>query len=136
MKLAYLVRLIGLTALLSPTLVAETQTTETDWLKIIEGYQEETMGAQVRSVENDDETGTRKLIISIPKIAIQNPDAMEEVLVVGQKPEERGPMFDFKYETEWVDDYDKDHYGLIIRLGNQSNWPIRLYMRSDEGYQR
>ena len=58
---------------------------------------------------------------------------MEEVVVVGQSPEERKPFFDIQYETEWVDDYDTDNYGLVIRLGKDGNVPIRLYLYADDG---
>ena len=51
----------------------------------------------------------------------------------GRKPEEPEPL-DITYE--WVDDYDKDNYGLVIRLGKNTNWPIRLYMNSDPGFVR
>jgi len=112
---------------------AQKQTTETDWLHLVEGYKGESVGAEMRKVEVDEETGGQKLIITIPKIAISHPSEMEEVVVVGQAPEERGPIFDFKYEFEWLDDYDDDHYGLMIRLGEGSSWPIRLYMHSDDG---
>ncbi|MEH6580756.1 MAG: hypothetical protein V7754_02390 [Halioglobus sp.] len=112
---------------------SQNQMTETDWLEMVEGYKGETIGAQVRKVEEDEETGGQKLTISIPKIAISDPSDMEEVVVVGQAPEERGPIFDFKYEFEWVDDYDNDHYGLVVRLGKSTNWPIRLFMQSDDG---
>ena len=37
---------------------------------------------------------------------------------------------------EWVDDYDNDNYGLVIRLGRDTNWPIRLFMNSGPGFTR
>ena len=51
------------------------------------------MGAEVRKVEDDETTGGQKLIIAIPKVTIGHPDQMEEVVVVGQAPEERDPIF-------------------------------------------
>ena len=123
----------GLILFLPAMCWAQSRTTETDWLHLVEGYRGETVGAEVRHIETDEDTGAQKLIIAIPKIAISHPNQMEEVVVVGQAPEEREPIFDFKYEAEWVDDYDNDHYGLIIRLGKGSNWPIRLFMYSDDG---
>ena len=112
---------------------AQNQMTETDWLEMVEGYTGSEVGAQMRKIEKDDTTGGQKLTISIPKIAINHPDTMEEVVVVGQAPEERGPLFEFKYEYEWLDDYDNDNYGLVIRVGKETNWPIRLFMHSDDG---
>jgi hypothetical protein len=128
------IRVLTGLALLLPTLcLAQNQMTETDWLEIVEGYTGSAVGAQIRKIEKDDATGGQKLTITIPKIAINRPDVMEEVVVVGQAPEDRGLLFDFKYEYEWLDDYDNDHYGLVIRLGKEANWPIRLFMHSDDG---
>ena len=113
--------------------------TETSWLELVKGYKGSVVGAQMREVEDDETTGGKTLKISIPKNAITHPSQMEEVVVIGQKPEERGPLFnidldlDFEYEFEWVEDYDADNYGLVIRLGKNSNWPIRLYMHADDG---
>jgi len=133
MTTRYLAKLGGLAMLIPLFSWAQGQMTETDWLHLVEGYKGDTVGAEVRKIETDEATGGQKLIISIPKIAISHPDQMEEVVVVGQAPEEREPIFNFKYEAEWLDDYDNDHYGLVIRLGKGSNWPIRLFMYSDDG---
>lgn len=133
MKYRYIRVLTGLAVLLPALSVAQNQMTETDWLEMVEGYTGSAVGAQIRKIERDATTGEQKLIITIPKIAISDPSVMEEVVVVGQAPEERGPLFDFKYEYEWLDDYDNDNYGLVIRLGKETNWPIRLYMHSDDG---
>jgi hypothetical protein len=128
------IRVLTGLALLLPTLcLAQNQMTETDWLEMVEGYTDSAVGAQIRKIERDNDTGEQKLTITIPKIAISDPDMMEEVVVVGQAPKERGPLFEFKYEYEWLDDYDNDNYGLVIRLGKEANWPIRLYMHSDDG---
>ena len=124
----------GAVALLLPVFSwAGDDMAETGWLHLVEGYRGDTAGAQVQKIETDEVTGEQKLTISIPKIAITDPGQMEEVVVIGQAPEESKPLFDFKYETEWVDDYDNDNYGLVIRLGKESNWPIRLFMHSDDG---
>ena len=134
MKQRFLMTLVG-AALLAPALLwaDDKEMMETDWLHLIEGYKGETVGAQMRKVETDETTGVQKLTISIPKAAITDPSQMEEIVVVGQAPEEREPFFDFKYEAEWVDDYDNDNYGLVIRLGKGNSWPIRLFMHSDDG---
>ena len=125
---------------LSPALVmGQTHKTETGWLELVKGYKGDAVGAQMRDVETHETTGEKTLKISIPKSAITHPDQMEEVVVVGQKPEKRGPLFnldlgiDIDYEFEWVEDYDADNYGLVIRLGKDSNWPIRLFMHADDG---
>ena len=37
-------------------------------------------------------------------------------------------------ETEWVDDYDNDHYGLLVKLRSDQKVPIRLFMSSGDGF--
>ena len=53
--------------------------------------------------------------------------------MIGRKPEKPEPL-DISYE--WLDDYDNDNYGLVIRLGKNSRWPIRLYLNSSPGFIR
>ena len=139
MKNQILAATVLLLSLSSVFALGQTHTTETGWLELVKGYKGSEVGAQMREVETHETTGEKTLKISIPKAAITHPSQVEEVVVVGQKPEERGPLFnldfdvDFEYEFEWVQDYDKDNYGLVIRLGKNSNWPIRLFMYADDG---
>jgi hypothetical protein len=108
---------------------------ETDWLELVKGYKGSGVGAEVREVGSDSEGGQR-LVIAIPKAAMPNRSEMEEVVVVGQAP---GKIeFDLipEFEYEWVEDYDNDYYGLLIRLNEDSKVPIRLFLKSDEGFIR
>lgn len=107
---------------------------KTDWMELVKGYRGKTVGAEVREVKENGEDGTRTIILAIPKEAIADPDEIEEVVVVGRKPEEPEPLLDVR--IEWLDDYDNDNYGLKIYLSKDSNWPIRLYMSSEAGYIR
>ena len=91
------------------------------------------MGAELVEIEDGETADEQEITVAIPKTAISHPDAIEEVVVIGKKPEKSEPL-DISYE--WVDDYDKDNYGLVIRLGRNTNWPIRLYMNSDAGFVR
>ena len=123
--------------MLLPTVVLaqdESEVIKTDWMELVKGYKGETVGAEVRSVEEGDVEGTRKITLAIPKTAIEDPDDIEEVVVVGRKPEEPEPLFNIR--TEWLDDYDNDNYGLIIYLSEDSNWPIKLFMSSEAGFIR
>ena len=106
---------------------------QTDWLELVKGYKGNTMGAELVENEEGDTADTQKITLSIPKEAMSHPDEIEEVLVIGKAPEKREPL-DITYE--WLDDYDEDNYGLVIRLGRNTNWPIRLYMNSDAGFVR
>lgn len=121
--------------LVPPAVLAQTdnEPLESDWLELVKGYRGDTYGAQVREIEEGEDSNTQKITLSIPKSAISDPDTIEEVVVYGRKPEEPEPL-DISYE--WLDDYDKDSYGLVIRLGKNSQWPIRLYMYSNTGFTR
>ena len=108
---------------------------ETDWLELVKGYKGSSVGAEVREVGSDSEGGQR-LVIAIPKAAMPNRSEMEEVVVVGQAP---GKIeFDLipEFEYEWVEDYDNDYYGLLIRLNEDSKVPIRLFLQSEAGFIR
>ena len=118
---------------LSLLAVDDNEPLKSDWLYLVKGSRGDTMGAQVREIEDGDTQDMQKITLSIPKAAFSDPDVIEEVVVIGRKPEKPKPL-DISYE--WVDDYDKDNYGLVIRIGKDSKWPIRLYMYSDTAFQR
>ncbi len=107
---------------------------KTDWIELVKGHKGTTVGTEVREIEESDADGTRKITLAIPKTAIDSPGEIEEVVVIGRKPEEPEPLLDLR--LEWLDDYDNDNYGLIIYLSKDSNWPIRLYMSSEAGFTR
>jgi hypothetical protein len=128
---ALLVAVLGATGLQSLAEEDPPEPLETDWLELVKGYRGGAVGAELREIEEQQDSGMRKVVIAIPRTAIEHPDAIEEVVVVGKKPQQREPL-DISYE--WLDNYDKDNYGLVIRLSKDTRWPIRLYMRSDEGF--
>ncbi len=107
---------------------------KTDWIELVKGYKGATTGAEVREIEENAADGTRTITLAIPKTSMRHPDEIEEVVVVARKPEEPEPLFNLR--LQWLDDYDNDNYGLVIHLGKDSNWPIRLYMNSESGYMR
>lgn len=120
-------------ALLSPLALAQEATSlQSDWIDLVKGSKGKTLGVEVQDVQPGDTPGTQKVYIAVPKVSMGHPDAIEEVLVVGQAPEKSEPL-DIQYE--WVYDYDEDNYGLVLQLG-EGNWPIRLYMNSSPGYIR
>jgi hypothetical protein len=121
-------------ALLSLSVLAA-EPIESDWLELVKGYKGATMGAEVMAVEEGESADTQKVTIAIPKEAIGDPNTIEEVLVVGRMPDKPEPPQPIPVTFEWVDDYDNDNYGLVIRLG-KGNWPIRLFMNSDAGFAR
>jgi hypothetical protein len=105
----------------------------TDWIEQTRGFQEAAVGAQVRTIEPAGSDGdSHTITLAIPKSAISDPEYIEEVVVVGKKPEEAEPLLNTRYE--WLDDYDNDNYGLILHLGNDSTWPLRIYLSAKHGY--
>ena len=128
--------LFSLVLMLPLSLAAQTTTEvlQTDWLELVKGSRGDTVGAQLREVEEGEEPGTQKITLAIPKSSISDPDSIEEVVVIGRMPEKPEPILDASYE--WVEDYDSDNYGLIIRLSEDTKWPIRLFMYSDSGFIR
>ena len=130
---------LAFTLLLSP-LLATAQTSpeavESDWLELVKGYKGEAIGAEIVEIEDEAAGDMQKVTVAIPKTAIADPDAMEEVVVVGRAPEKPEKPEPLDIEYEWLDYYDDENYGLVIRIGKNSRWPIRLYMNSDPGFIR
>ena len=114
---------------IAPVSGEEVKPLQSDWLELVKGYKGETLGTELREINDDGET--RTITLAIPKESISHPDEIEEVVVVGRKPEEPEPI---NIEYEWLDDYENDNYGLVIRLGKNSRWPIRFYLNSDPGF--
>lgn len=129
--LAWMSALAVLSALVVPVAAEDVEPLQSDWLELVKGYKGDALGTELREID-DDEDG-RTVTLAIPKKSISHPDAIEEVVVVGRKPEEPEPL-DISYE--WLDDYENDNYGLVIRLGKDSRWPIRLYLNSGPGFIR
>jgi len=110
------------------------ESTETDWMELVEGYRGNVIGAEVRRVERNPLTREQKLTVAIPKSAVRSTSDMEEVRVVGQAPEKRGPQIELpEIRHQWVDDYDNDYYGLILHIG-ESETPIRIYFDSSSAF--
>ncbi|MGD9660789.1 MAG: hypothetical protein AB7U63_05905 [Porticoccaceae bacterium] len=131
-KLKPLRRLLWLTAMLSlPLTAAELQT---DWIEPVEGYQENSLGAILKAVDVSPEDGSTRVTISIPKASVAEDSDMEEVVVYGRRADKSEAEINIRHE--WVADYDKDNYGLILYLGKDGNIPLRLYLKGQEDAQR
>jgi hypothetical protein len=109
---------------------------QTGWMELIKGSRDSTVGAEVIEVEPGDTADTQKITLAIPKKSIANPDDIEEVVVIGQRPEKPEKPEPLDITFEWAADHDSENYGLVIRLSRNTNWPIRLYMNSDPGFVR
>ena len=79
---------------------------QTGWMELVKGSRDSTVGAEVVEVEEGDTADTQKITLAIPKTSIANPDDIEEVVVIGQRPEtpEKPEPLDITFE--WVADYD------------------------------
>ena len=117
---------ISLMLLLASPLV-QAEEVSTDWISPVRGETESRLGASVQSVESD-ESGSSTVTLSIPKPALEGAENMEEVVVVGQGPDDSEEPLEIRHE--WVSDYDKDNYGLVLYLGKNGNVPLRLYFKS------
>ncbi|MBN7796857.1 hypothetical protein [Parahaliea mediterranea] len=114
--------------------LAQSATQETDWMELVKGYKGSKVGAELRDIQIMDDTGSQRITVAIPKSAIGHPDTMEEVRVVGRRPDKLEFEFPLEFTYEWVDDYDNDYYGLVLHLGKDSKVPFRLFMDSRSGF--
>lgn len=103
---------------------------QTDWIQPVPGSGEANLGAKLRAVESAPEEGGTKVTISIPKSAIADREDIQEIVVYGQKEDKSEPKLEIRHE--WVADYDKDNYGLVLYLGENGNIPLRLYLKSQD----
>ena len=104
---------------------------QTDWMEFVKGHTDAQTGAEVRRVEADPETGERRLIVAIPKEVLRDEAMMEEVRVVAPAVERGGIDIELPdFETQWIDDYDNEYYGLLVKLKDGPETPIRLFFNA------
>lgn len=121
--------LFGITTFLGAIAFAQSPGMDTGWMELVKGHIDSELGAEVRQVDENPETGERSITIRIPKEALQDEAMMEEVMVIGQAPNKIEldlPTF----ETEWIDNYDSEYYGLLVRLKDGPETPIRLFFNA------
>ncbi len=108
---------------------------KTDWIDLVKGYKDADSGVEVREVVKNKEDGGMQLLVAVPKVRMGDDTDIEEVRVVGQRPEAIDPrQWLPEFEYEWVDDYDNDHYGLLVRFTEEQKIPLRLFFSADTGY--
>ena len=113
--------------ILSPAL----NSLETDWLELKEGHKGQKIGAKVHRIKLPglNGYGGQHLILTIPKDELKSTDNVREVVVVGKRGDKEEALPGISYE--WSEDYEKDNYGLIIKLDKMENYPIRVYLKDD-----
>lgn len=104
---------------------------ETDWMTVEKDSRDEQSGARIVDVAQvRDDSNSRLVTIAIPKKSVKRYQDIEEVVVIGKRKDNREMRLpDINYE--WASDYDRDYYGLIIRIGN-SDIPIRLFLHATQ----
>lgn len=113
---------------------AEDASLETVWIEPSQGQRDSASGIEVVTVNTHPDTGVESALIKVPKRALAD-NALEEVRVVGQAPQKAElPDLFPDLETEWVDDYDNDHYGLLVRFNDRQKTPFRLFVSSKDGF--
>lgn len=105
---------------------------QTGWLELVKGHVGDAVGAEVHDVQEDADSGHRQVLVAIPKGSVTDHREIEEVRVIGRAPD-RMEIDLPELETEWVDDYDNDYYGLLIRLKDGPKTPFRLYLSAGAG---
>jgi hypothetical protein len=124
--------LVPLLALLSETAFGQSEGMQSDWLELVKGYRDGKSGAQIMDVSEDPSTGNQTVLVKIPKVSVDENSTMEEVRVIGKAPEKaKMPELFPELETEWVDDYDNDHYGLLVKLYSDQKIPFRLFFSAE-----
>jgi hypothetical protein len=69
----------------------------------------------VHDVRQGAEADDQEVLVAIPRSAVADNSVIEEVRVIGQAPDKTEIELP-EFETQWVDDYDKDYYGLLVRV--------------------
>jgi len=123
-----------LAMLLTAPAVAEDRAMESDWLELVKGFKGSTMGVEMLDIRDDELPDMQRITMAIPKAAVGDRDDIEEVIVIGRRPDKPDAPEPIEITYQWIDDPDDDNYGLLIRVGKESNWPIRLFMNSRPGY--
>lgn len=125
----------GFGAMLALSAAAQPVSSETGWMELVKGHMDKSSGADVRDVQPGRKEGFKRVTLAIPKQAVpSHGNELEEITVIGRRPESIDLLPEFEYE--WVEDYDNDYYGLIIHLRDDGSLPLRLYLESSTGFTR
>lgn len=126
---------LALAVFLVTPCVAQTPITpemQTGWIELVRGHVDAETGAEVHGLAIDPETGHHDLTIAIPRSSVADQRVIEEVRVIGQAPE-RVELELPEIETRWIEDYDSDYYGLLLRFKEGPETPIRLFFSTRGG---
>lgn len=110
---------------ITTTTVKPRPSLETDLLQPLAGHKENKSGARIESVEQMEDGKTVKIHISLPDGAESD---IEEVIVLGRpdKKPKKGPTLLQKQKFEVVNNLDEGRSGIIIYLGKQEDFMLKL----------
>ncbi len=97
----------------------------TEWINPEVGAFEGVIGARIRSIEELPDDEGQRVVIEIPREALEYREAMPEIVVTARRPDESEARLAIPHE--WLADYDNDNYGLVLYLGPHGNLPLRIY---------
>ena len=90
------------------------------WMSPEAGWVDEETDTRVERVTRNDEDGTYRVEISVPKVD----KPIEEVLVVGTK--EEGPEITLPVRYEVINDLDSGRRGIILYMGSDDDFALRI----------
>ena len=118
---------LSLLSLLAPPLLAAEL--QTEWIAPTAGATESAVGARIKSVEELPDGGGQRITIEIPRESMAESGDIQEIVVTAQQPDKTETPLSIRHE--WVADYERDYYGLVLYLGKNEQLPLRIYRKSE-----
>ena len=112
-----------LAVLLSQSAAAQSQYGEERvprWMTPEAGFIDSESGSKVEEVSETPEPGVYRVRVSVPKVD----KPIEEVVVIGQKPDQKS--FEIPVEYELINDLDNDRSGIILFMGKEDKFALRI----------
>jgi hypothetical protein len=99
---------------------------ETAEVELKTGYVDPKSGVKVEDIEVLPGQDVQAVRLAVPRTG----EPIEEMVVTARRPSGE-PVLQLK-PHEFVRDYDRNYYGLVIYLGKNETMPLRLYMDSTQ----
>lgn len=90
------------------------------WMSPEAGWVDEATDTRVEKVTRNDEDGTYRVEISVPKVD----KPIEEVVVVGTQ--EEGPELTLPVRYEVINDLDSGRRGIILYMGSDDDFALHI----------
>lgn len=116
--------------LLITTLSLNAAALDSGWLEQKAGEHDD-KGFSIQSISFHEQDG-KLITVAVPKKELpNNREGIEEIIIIGKAKQEKESILK-KVSYEWTDDVENDHYGLIIKLNDDSKMPLRLRFATDK----